>query len=1044
RLGPGTPLPDASRARFERRLGRDLSAVRLHQGPEAASATRGVGARAFALGRDIALGADAPPLSTAAGERLLAHEVAHTLQDDTGVLRRENGDGGSMDAGTTDATTMPAPEECGPLADPAATSTEGARVPRPRLPVLALPVRELTNAELIAEQMEVAGELARAFESSPETEAWQLRARELRTERQRRIGLGFVFLADPTEGTPASLYTMRRGAVGVMEIVVADGERAMGTPDVTLTGAIMTLRQVNGYIDTLGYQRVNTARAQALLANPAQLIALAGAGPEAGYRPMMPLAPGVGRTSFLDWRLGGTGEGRMPILLSDANFRGRLGEIGTASDWRSGWGTGLEDFNRRPWIDITGRSQTGNFPLLDFGPAADSGVPRILGVRRISVTTSGAADYATRRQQYIMKIEALLDVAGRRATTPAGTDPVLAHLRAASGNAALAPGTPDFAAAEARFLPDTLFAVPDAELAALRSAIADPNARPGSGGHRLIARSGGFRALYAEALRGSPITVTLRDGSRVTISTMAELAARAPSSASFTVEGAPPTSYATNQRMTPTEFGHALGELGRTASSRIIGASSAPAMAAAADAHRGAAATPTRILEIDSSNQSYIAERIGAGLADPRGTGTPGSGTLRWTTAAETDPVLSALRNLTGDMSLTRGTPEFEAARRQMLGDALLAINADDVAAFRGTLTGDEAWSGRLRESFGAAMADSPVTVTLADGSTRTFSSPADLDAARNSLSPAEYAAARSQAQGLVADRVMGHALTTEHLTGLEGFRNRAVTSLGADADSVMRPEAIEHARFGHRGAMGRNFGRGGLGGFVIGVATTGGMMYIDEREHPDWAVELASAGTRDAVLSGTQMALEGRTISYLAERSIARGTPLSAASRFGVRAGFGGTFALGMEGYRITQEQREHSAVEVGSRLARAAGIAILATEIGAAAGSIVPGAGTAAGAVVGFLVGAAAGVVTAYVLEEVVPGSAEDWAEATAPRGSAAAAPPRPAPPTVVASFGDSTSLLPVMSSPDISTEEQEAIAQWVALLSMASREPPSDAAP
>ncbi len=88
--GAGTPLPAATRDKFERRLGADLSAIRLHQGAEAASASAAVGARAFALGRDIALGARAPSPATPEGERLLAHEVAHTVQAGAATtLRRQ-------------------------------------------------------------------------------------------------------------------------------------------------------------------------------------------------------------------------------------------------------------------------------------------------------------------------------------------------------------------------------------------------------------------------------------------------------------------------------------------------------------------------------------------------------------------------------------------------------------------------------------------------------------------------------------------------------------------------------------------------------------------------------------------------------------------------------------------------------------------------------------------------------------------------------------------------------------------------------------------
>ncbi len=86
--GAGRPLPASVRAKFERQLGVYLSPLRLHTGPRAASAAAAVSARAFALGDDIVFGARAPAPETAEGERLLAHEVAHTLQPGAGSTVR--------------------------------------------------------------------------------------------------------------------------------------------------------------------------------------------------------------------------------------------------------------------------------------------------------------------------------------------------------------------------------------------------------------------------------------------------------------------------------------------------------------------------------------------------------------------------------------------------------------------------------------------------------------------------------------------------------------------------------------------------------------------------------------------------------------------------------------------------------------------------------------------------------------------------------------------------------------------------------------------
>ena len=72
----GRPLPDALRQRFESSLGQPLDDVRVHDGRTSGLAASSLGARAFALGRQVHLGgggADADP-------HVLAHEVAHVAQ----------------------------------------------------------------------------------------------------------------------------------------------------------------------------------------------------------------------------------------------------------------------------------------------------------------------------------------------------------------------------------------------------------------------------------------------------------------------------------------------------------------------------------------------------------------------------------------------------------------------------------------------------------------------------------------------------------------------------------------------------------------------------------------------------------------------------------------------------------------------------------------------------------------------------------------------------------------------------------------------------
>jgi hypothetical protein len=77
---PGQPLAMDVRAFYESRFGHDFSAVRLHADARAADSARAVGARAYTVGTGIVLGEGAQPTATARGSRLLAHELAHVVQ----------------------------------------------------------------------------------------------------------------------------------------------------------------------------------------------------------------------------------------------------------------------------------------------------------------------------------------------------------------------------------------------------------------------------------------------------------------------------------------------------------------------------------------------------------------------------------------------------------------------------------------------------------------------------------------------------------------------------------------------------------------------------------------------------------------------------------------------------------------------------------------------------------------------------------------------------------------------------------------------------
>jgi hypothetical protein len=76
----GQPLPQTLMRKFESSVGADLSGVRVHTGTESAAAAESVSARAYTVSNDIHFGAGQYNPSSKGGERLLAHEVAHTVQ----------------------------------------------------------------------------------------------------------------------------------------------------------------------------------------------------------------------------------------------------------------------------------------------------------------------------------------------------------------------------------------------------------------------------------------------------------------------------------------------------------------------------------------------------------------------------------------------------------------------------------------------------------------------------------------------------------------------------------------------------------------------------------------------------------------------------------------------------------------------------------------------------------------------------------------------------------------------------------------------------
>jgi hypothetical protein len=168
---PGLPLDPATRAHMEAAFGRDLSQVRVHTDDDAAGSAAAVRAEAYTVGQDVVFGDGQYAPGTTGGRRLLAHELAHTIQQRDGAGPPPSNDpDGIHERSARDA------------ADDVAANTP-AQAPMPSAGVgvsmNAVPERELAIKEAEAE-------LARMAREEAEEEAQEKREAEAEAKAAAR------------------------------------------------------------------------------------------------------------------------------------------------------------------------------------------------------------------------------------------------------------------------------------------------------------------------------------------------------------------------------------------------------------------------------------------------------------------------------------------------------------------------------------------------------------------------------------------------------------------------------------------------------------------------------------------------------------------------------------------------------------------------------------------------------------------------------------------------------------------------------------------
>ena len=82
---PGMDLNPATRSVMEPRFGRDFSKVRIHADGQGAESAKAVRANAYTVGNQVAFASGKYAPASTEGRQLLAHKLAHTVQQSRAV-----------------------------------------------------------------------------------------------------------------------------------------------------------------------------------------------------------------------------------------------------------------------------------------------------------------------------------------------------------------------------------------------------------------------------------------------------------------------------------------------------------------------------------------------------------------------------------------------------------------------------------------------------------------------------------------------------------------------------------------------------------------------------------------------------------------------------------------------------------------------------------------------------------------------------------------------------------------------------------------------
>lgn len=911
RLGSGRPLPDHTRQYFENHLQRDFTDVRIHTTPYAGTLAKDIHAKAFTHKNNIAFANGQYNPHSHEGKHLLAHELTHTVQQQGHTVYRE-GDGTDLTESDTNSSEATPEWSFDPYAENVVELTNGG----------------LEDAILFTDDW-----LAENLATHTDHEAYTLREGRLEEERQRRIGMGHVWLELVKDRQSHILYQLITQANGAVDVVAVDNDELIhGVAQDLSATPIMTASQFQASLGAQGVPSMPVAEYQAELE---EIMAIGG------------------DEHALDLGLGVTGAvAQYSVrnrLLMDAfanhSPQGRSGAIAEAfalSSRDAFYGFGVADRNRMSWTHPTAGPMSGNFPVSDaqtfFGLYPPEGSVKM----RMAQTGQAASPSAiTNFGTYLEGYAQMLGVD----PTHTGFDH---FMNAAGGGRSPADVRADFG-----------LIIPADDVDAFRNLLSDPTARDftpsGNVSDTPNYQRADLQRIYDGLLRDAPIHPG--DGG-APITTIQQLDAALASG-----------------RIGVMQHDMLLRQIGADASSRVHANTDftmathlafEQAFQQMHESFRPVAPTDRPILHTSTrdrtsaiaNSQSGI-ERYGnylnrLGAVIPEGTGA------LHIDADDVDPLRNMLRDPLGRDTTPSGgasrTPNFQRAQLAGIYNALLQ-QAPLTAADGSTYSTVEA----LHSAFEAG------NLTASDY--------------QNFMNDLGNRAA-NQVQPRTTDVVQAHEQAMAQYRQRRAAYRQQLREARAHIRAGVSPEftgSLAHGG-GFRGdlRMARGYGRGGalMGGGMAALQELWSMG-TDGRDNPDALQRLGSATGREALRGGSSAYLEAVAASQASRMTLryglTQGSSRALAMRLGSRFAPGGLVDMGFEGWDMAMDNRANSSEEISYRLGRAFVIggssALAGAYAGAAAGTaigtVVPGVGN----VVGFIVGLAVGVLVGAVVSSLIP---------------------------------------------------------------------------